>query len=311
MARTLTRPRAYLCISIDCECDKGVGWRTQRPLSFVGVHEGIGARLAPLLRRFRARATYLLSPELLQDAACVARLRALQSEAELGTHLHGEMTAPGAHVPEVTEVVQRAYPEAIERAKLRSLGDAFAAAFGRAPRVFRAGRFGLGERSLDLLAELGYTVDSSVTPFVDWSAIGGLSFVGAPTQPYRPDPAAPARPGSAPLCEVPVTIRPSVLPLVGWRWPRWLRPTRGSVRGLVRLMRDEIADGAAGDGARPVVLNAMFHNVEVVPGASPYARSERQAGAILRRLEGMLEFAASAGIPVVGLEEAAALVGGG
>ena len=37
--------KIYLCVSIDCECDKGPGWRLQKPLSFSGVYEGIANRL--------------------------------------------------------------------------------------------------------------------------------------------------------------------------------------------------------------------------------------------------------------------------
>ena len=62
-------PRVVLCVSIDCECDKGPGWRTRRPLTYEGVIVGIRERLHPLFRSFGARPTYLLSPELLRDAA--------------------------------------------------------------------------------------------------------------------------------------------------------------------------------------------------------------------------------------------------
>jgi len=47
----------------------------------------------------------------------------------------------------------------------------------------------------------------------------------------------------------------------------------------------------------------MFHNVEVVAGASPYARDEQQARAILDRLAALLAFARDAGARSVGLGE--------
>ena len=304
MARTLARP-VFLCVSVDCECDKGTAWRTRRPLSFTAVHDGIANRLAPLFAKYHARATYLLSPELLRDRATVACLATLAGAAELGTHLHGEFAEPGAHEPEVTRAFQRDYPHAVERAKLVSLTDAFAAAFGHRPRSFRAGRFGIGASTLGILDELGYAVDSSVTPFVDWCGQApGLSFRGAPTQPYHPHVCAPERRGASRVLEVPVTIRPSRWPLVR-RWTqRWLRPTHGSARDLVALARDEIAAAPSG----PVVLNAMLHNVEVVPGASPYAHDDLAARRILSRLEALLAFAAGADIAVVGLGQVPALL---
>ena len=144
-------PRAYLVVSIDCECDKGRAWRCQRPLSFSGIQRGIAERLEPLFRRHRAKATYLLSPEVLRDEASVTCLRAVARNAELGTHLHGEHAEPFAFEPEVTAAFQRDYAPEVERAKLASLTELFVAAFGARPRSFRAGRFGIGESTLGAL----------------------------------------------------------------------------------------------------------------------------------------------------------------
>jgi hypothetical protein len=303
-----------LCVSIDCECDKGPGWRSQRPLAFAGVTDGIARRLQPLFRAHRAKATYLLSPELFGDVRAVDTLATLEGSAELGTHLHGEFAEPGAFEPEVTKAFQRDYPADVERAKMTTLTQAFARAFGRAPRSFRAGRFGVGAHSLGILEDLGYAVESSVTPFVEWSSAGApdLSFVGAPTQPYHPDRRDPGRVGESPLLEVPLTILPRAaqsLPIVGRHVEaRWLRPTRGTREGLVKIAQDAIlretrALPRGASPSKPIVLNAMFHNVEVIPGASPYADTEEDAAAILGRLGALLDFAKKEGFPVVGLAD--------
>jgi len=299
--------RAFLCVSIDCECDKGPAWRTRRPLAFQGVHVGIAERLHPLFRRFGAKPTYLLSPELLRDARCVERLASLDG-CELGTHLHGELADPGAFEPDVTDAVQRDYPRELERAKLTWLTDAYRTAFGRSPRSFRAGRFGIGANTIPILDELGYAVESSVTPHVDWSDVSpGLTFVGAPTQPYHPDPGAPFRPGTARLLEIPVTIRPSHLarvPVLGKLVEhRWLRPTRSSGDALVAIARETVAAEREAHPERPVVLNAMFHNVEVVAGTSPYASTDAEAWAIVERVGSLLEYWRSEGLACVGLAD--------
>jgi hypothetical protein len=308
---------AFLVVSIDCECDKGPAWRCRKPLAFRGVTEGIVARLQPLFVRHRAKPTYLLSAEVMRDEASVEGLRRLPGDHELGAHLHGEYAEPGAFEPETTDAFQRDYPPAVERAKLVYLTDLFARTFGRRPTSFRAGRFGIGASSLGILDSLGYAVESSVTPHMDWSSKGsaGLTFAGAPTQPYHPDPEHPARPGTSRLLEVPVTIRPAALanvPLVGGLLePRWLRPSRGTAEGLVEVANDEIAEAerARPSGARaPVILNAMFHNVETIPGASPYAATEREVEGILERLATLLAFARARGIRVVGLSDVPSLL---
>jgi peptidoglycan/xylan/chitin deacetylase (PgdA/CDA1 family) len=299
--------RAYLCVSIDTECDKGKGWRSRKPMAFDGIHDGVVKRLQPMFDAFGAKATYLLSPEVLRDGACAEVFRRIADRAELGTHLHGEYAEPDAFEPDVTSVFQRDYPPDVERAKLTYLTDLFIRAFGEQPRSFRAGRFGIGSASIGILESLGYLVESSVTPHMDWTSSGapGLAFLGAPTQPYRPDPVNPAKPGDAKLLEVPVTIRRrllNALPFVGARIdPSWLRPTRGSEAGLVRVAEDEVADARRAHPGRPVILNAMFHNVEIVPGTSPYAESESQANGILHRLRALLAWAQREGVAVVGL----------
>ena len=320
----MTFCRPILCVTIDCERDKGPGWRARRPQSFAGVHQGIGERLDPLFRRFGVKPTYLLSPEVMRDAAAAECIARLPGSAERGTHLHAEYVGPDLDDDAESLVFQAALPPAQERAKLVALTELFTRSFGARPRSFRAGRFGIGAASLGILADLGYRVDSSVTPFVDWTGAGpgAPSFARAPTAAYRPDPRAPAlvaAPGAGPIWEVPLTIRPRL-----WhRQPlargflqrrlrhRWLRPSWGSARALIGLARAvwrESTDRRQGAGrvassAAPPIWNVMFHNVEVVAGASPYARDEDEARAILDRLAALLAFARDAGARSVGLAD--------
>jgi hypothetical protein len=305
--------RVFLCVSIDCECDKGARWRVRRPLAFEGVHEGIAKRLHPLFREYGMKPTYLISPEVLLDAPSVEKLRSLAG-CELGTHLHGEFAEPGATEPDVTSEVQRDYPPEIERAKLTWLTQTFRLAFGRDPRSFRAGRFGIGPSSIPILEDLGYAVDSSVTPHVDWSdVVEGLSFVRAPRQPYHPDRRDPSRTGDGKLLEVPVTIRPprlGFLPVLGKRLQRrWMRPTFSSGARLIAIAQETRSEARRARETAPVILNAMFHNVEVIPGASPYASSERQAQRILSRLGALLDFARREGIVGIGLGDVPSVIG--
>jgi hypothetical protein len=252
---------------------------------------------------------------VLRDARSLEVLVREGRDADLGTHLHGEYAEPGAFDPEVTTAFQRDYPPEVEAAKLSSLTDAFRCAFARAPGSFRAGRFGVGPRSLGILESLGYTVDSSVTPLVSWEREGarGLSFRSAPTQPYRPSRVSPGEPGAGDcrVLEVPVTIRPHPLawiPVLGRAAaPRWLRPSRMGEAPLVGVAIEEITAARLANPRRPVVLNAMFHNVEVIAGASPYAATEAMARAILGRVSALLAFAARESIRVVGLGDVAEL----
>jgi hypothetical protein len=317
LTRTSSDRRPILCVTIDCERDKGPGWRARRPQSFTGVHQGLGQRLDPLFRRFGVKPTYLLSPEVMRDDAAAECIARLPGSAERGTHLHAEYIGPDLDDGAESLIFQAALAPAQERAKLEALTRLFTRTYGERPRSFRAGRFGIGAASLGILADLGYLVDSSVTPFVDWTGAGpgAPSFARAPTTAYRPDPRTPgsaapasaAAPGARVVWEVPLTIRPRL-----WhRQPlargflqrrlrhRWLRPSWGSARALVDLAREVWRESSAA----PPIWNVMFHNVEVVAGASPYARDEDEARAILDRLAALLAFARDAGARSVGLAE--------
>ena len=295
-----------LAISIDTECDKGPEWKTRFPLSFRSVGEGIAQRLTPLFREHGLTPTYLLSPEVMQDAGSVKALGALGG-CELGTHLHGEFVEPQADfAAPATSTPQIAYAPEIERRKLANLTDLFVTRFGRRPVSFRAGRFALAGRTLSFLEDLGYSVDSSVTPFRTNEFAGGLSsnFWGAPLAPYHPSVRDPRKRGRLRLLEVPVTIlAPSLA-----RWPRfllrrlsdrasrsrpiraiaggtveklWVRPLRGTAEQLLSW-----ADAVIGswEARSTPVLNVMFHSVEAVAGASPYARTEDEVEGLLADL---------------------------
>lgn len=61
----------------------------------------------------------------------------------------------------------------------------------------------------------------------------------------------------------------------------WLRPLRSTPEEM-KLAADAIV--ASGRGSA-TFLNVMFHSVELIPGASPYAQTETEADELLRGLE--------------------------
>ena len=104
-----------------------------------------------------------------------------------------------------------------------------------------------------------------------------------------------------------MTIRPHLFaraPLFGkYIEPRWLRPTRGTEAQIVDVAKEELKAARALRNERPIVLNAMFHNVEIIAGASPYAQTEAAAEGIMDRLEALLAFARQEDIRVIGLSD--------
>lgn len=201
----MPRPSVVLVMSVDTEEDNW-GLTIDRP-ALTNIREL--PRLHAFLRDLGVRPTYFVNYPVAADVECAAIVRdiAASGTAEIGAHLHPWNTPPlDGPVAECPSMMLHLPPRA-QAAKVARVTDALEEASGLRPTSFRAGRFGLGRAGAEALADQGYVVDSSVTPFFDWSRYdGGPSFVGAPLDVYRPrvdDLRLPAVRG--PLIEVPIS----------------------------------------------------------------------------------------------------------
>ncbi len=264
-------------LTIDVEIDAGRKWKTSDPATYRGVIEGI-PRLQALCDTYGVRPTYLISPAVMVDQTSVDLLGGLDPKRmELGAHLHGEYVPPEARYAGLDfsgcdpGEMQCEYPEPVEFEKLAFLTERFEALFGHAPTSFRAGRFAARAWTIDCLERLGYTHDSSVTPFRNWYDRVDFPKPGS-LAPYHPSKDDICRPGTASLIEVPVSITPKL---------EWLRPTPrfADFEGCRTVIDWYIAH------VSPTVLCCMFHNVELVPGMSPYCRTEEDCSGMLDVIE--------------------------
>jgi hypothetical protein len=292
-------------ITIDTEADHDRGWVKTNPLRFASVTEAIPDVLTPLFQARRAHPTYLLTSEVLSDPRCVDVLRSVP-DAELGTHLHGDHVQPAARAPDPAGAkswdFNCFYPEEIERAKLEAITLLFRSSFGYQPRSYRAGRYAASGRTARMLADLGYAVDTSVTPLIRWvneiDFSQQVDYRHAPLQPYQPSLEDLAMPGSLPLLEVPITIverprwwrlgvnlaqRATRRPQVSY--PVWLRPSTTSWPWLYWIVRSKLDRHTPGG---LLVFNIMFHSMEVVAGASPYSPDAAAAQRVIGRLGRLL-----------------------
>ena len=302
-----------LIVTIDTECDKSRSWRTASPLSFRSVTEAVPRRLQPLFARFGIRPTYLLSPEVIADPSSREVLRSL-SDVELTTHLHGDYVVPSIKswdfAGTLTDEMQLEYGESLERAKMETLTELFRQQFGYQPLSFRAGRFGASRHTGRILQDLGYRVDSSVTPHVCWTTRTGEKrpdYRGYPQNPYTLGSEGDiARPGSGGILELPVTILPlGAIASNNPAEPIWFRPWYSDEDTLCRVL-DYVLDQPAVDGVhRPLVM--MFHNVELFPGASPYPQTEAEVQRYLDMMARVFERAERRGIQSCTMAEYAQL----
>jgi hypothetical protein len=194
----------------------------------------------------------------------------------------------------------------IERQKLRNLTQLFCDAFGKAPRSFRAGRFGIGHHTGKFLMELGYVVDSSVTPHVRWSSQDGVllpDFTQARKLPYWVgDDGDIFKNGGFGLLEIPVTILGArEVPSSRGSDPIWFRPWYTSKDLLQQVVRALACAPPSQGVRRPLVM--MFHSTEVLAGASPYPQTEAEVEKYLNALGTVFDTVANCGIKSCTLSE--------
>ena len=209
-------------------------------------------------------------------------------KAEVGVQLHPWVSPP--HDEEVNQHNSFAgnLPPALERAKFRNLRDTIAENFGAAPLIYRAGRYGVGPNTADILSDGGIAIDSSVRSCFDYSSQGGPNFREFPLRPYWLD-------RSKGLMELPLTtVYWGLLHQFGtWLYPQMWRVPR--LRGLLARIGlleripltpegvtvEEAIRGIdiAIDQALPVLV-LSFHSPSLAPGYTPYVRSEDDLDAL-------------------------------
>jgi hypothetical protein len=244
--------------------------------------------------------TYVIDYAVANSAAAVGQLDAfLQGgRCEIGAHLH-----PWINPPHRGPIDNRHYfpgnlPAELERAKLTALRDRIAGAFGAPPTIYKAGRYGIGAATAPILAELGFGIDVSIVPHTDFRASQGPDFTGFDNDPFETLGGVIALPLSVgfvgalasqgarlfPALSAASALRlPGIAARLGVLERLRLSPEGHRLADLTRQTR-----AALDQGQRFFMLT--YHSSSLLPGASPYVRSEAERTAFLGILRDYLAF---------------------
>ena len=234
----------------------------------------------------------------------------------VGTQLHPWVNPPFDEALTPANSFAGNLPRQLEEAKLVALTDAITAAFGTRPTAYRAGRYGLGPASFDLLAAHGYRLDSSMRPGFDYASEGGPDFSALGNHAFRIGGivelplttvfTGAARSGGIALYRSAGRIPKgrAVLARSGLLQRIPLTPEGIPVREALEAVRVAI-----GEGVR--VLSFAFHSPSLAPGHTPYVKDKADLAAFWHWWDKMLAELDRLGAKAVGLDDAiaAALVG--
>ncbi len=312
-------------VSIDTEEDIW-GWASTAPVTCGNVKEL--PRLARFFRRLQVRPTFFVTYRVMSDPSARAVLRELAAEdwIEMGCHVHPWNTPPLDDSPRRTMLHN--LPRGVQAAKIGTATETFGEVFGHTPTSFRAGRFGFGRVTADCLIAQGYRVDSSVTPFFDWTGSSdGQDYTSAPLDIYGLDPEHGLFDDSprARLIEVPLTsgytrMRPRHWEAVArFLNHRAVRVTHiGGIGSLALGFRKTILspeshtiEDLTALGTRVVEsgvghLHMFFHSSSLVPGLTPFSRTPEEVARLFGRIEEVLNrFSHACDLDFVSVGEAA------
>jgi hypothetical protein len=104
-------------------------------------------------------------------------------ECRIGAHLHPWVTPPFDEPLTSAMSFGCNLGQPIERAKIEELTETISTRMKVRPRVYKAGRYGIGASTINILESLNYDVDASVVPHMDFRAEAGPSFLGFTAKP--------------------------------------------------------------------------------------------------------------------------------
>ena len=257
-----------------------------------------------IFRDYSVVPTYVVDYPVATTPSAIAVLRQFSDDREclIGSHLHPWVNPP--YEEDVTAF--NSYPgnldPALERLKLDLLTEAIAEAFGARPTIYKAGRYGVGPATTEILTALGYLIDLSVVPHSSYEADGGPDFRGCLDQPYWFGP-------NNSLLEIPISCgfsghvanygpdlyRAINAPLgrklrLGALFSRSNLLTRATLtpEGIDTLRQTELVNTLRRRGYRIFTLN--YHSPSLAPGCTPYVQTAKDRQALLDNIRRFLDY---------------------
>ena len=256
-----------------------------------------------ILEGYGVKPTYVVDyPVVAAESSRAVLKRFFDAQrCQIGTHLHPWVNPPFEEdISTFNSYPGNLEPE-LERRKLEVITTTIGSAFGTAPRIYKAGRYGVGRATAAALKELGYLVDLSVVPHTDFSGDGGPDFRDCPDRPYWFG-------EGGQLLEIPLTrgfaglaagwgstVYPAVesklgrlthlgaiLSRTGLLERIGLTPEGIESRQQLRLLRLLLLRGYR-------VFTLTFHSPSLVPGNTPYVRNQNDLRRFFDNIRSVLD----------------------
>ena len=299
--REMDRP--LLLVVIDTEED--FDWTKDFDRGNISVKSmaSIG-RAQTIFDKFQIHPVYVVDYPVVTQEAGYQELRKIygSGRCEIGLHLHPWVTPPFDETLNRKNSFAGNLSAELEKSKIQTTSREIEAVFGHKPRIYKAGRYGVGPNTALILAELGFEVDLSVCPLMDFSSEGGPDFTENRPLPYWFG-------TTHPLLELPLTndftglLRNSGRKLHSFLTAPVLNRLRAvGIAARLKILNRVCLSPEGYDVSEMIALTRTlfkagvriftfnFHSPSLVAGNTPYVRDSNELTAFLYKFEAYFDF---------------------
>lgn len=257
-----------------------------------------------LLNDYGIRPTYVIDYPVAESNTAVEILRGYYKADQclIGSHLHPWVNPPYGEMVNNRNSYPGNLPEDVERKKLSELTALIEKKFEFTPKIYKAGRYGIGPSTPQILKELGYQIDLSIVPYTDYSPQDGPDFSS-----FNHHPSWIGQIGE--ILEIPLTcgfvgyganLGPMIYPLISPPSLKWLR-LQGLAARLNLLERSTLTPEGVELAEMKRLTRSMhnsgtslfcmnYHSSTLMPGGSPYVRSTLDRANFIEKIARFLDF---------------------
>ena len=261
-------------------------------------------RLQAVFDAFGIRPVYVIDYAIASQDDGVRALKPIMEDnrALIGAHLHTWVNPPFSEQVTVHNSYQGNLSPLLEREKLEVLTDTIETSFGIRPTIHKAGRYGVGSATPQILSDLGFEIDISAVPAFDWSGDGGPDYRTLSQHMFWFGPGhrllgIPNTGAFIGTLKVSGPIMYAARRQQSWVWSTFnralsrsrvlerimLSPEGHTLDKMIRLTRNLVAQGCR-------VFTVSLHSPTVMPGGTPYTRDKADVQAFLDKCRHFFEF---------------------
>lgn len=142
-------------------------------------------RFQSFVEKYSVKPVYFVDYSIVEndDAASFLKIVVKSDAASIGVHMHPWINPPFEEEVNNYNSFVGNLPKELEEKKILKLRDIIAEKIGKRPIIYRAGRYGVGPNSIDILSKHGFSIDSSVRSRFDYRSESGPDFANIGPEP--------------------------------------------------------------------------------------------------------------------------------